>query len=55
MYWVVTDVLFHGTGNSAQLCKNFGMSGGGVETPSNPLGTPLGGYRKEQKKINLGK
>jgi hypothetical protein len=31
---------FHGTGDSAQLCQNFGISGGGggVEPPH---GTPL--------------
>ena len=34
--------IFHGTGNSAQLCQNFGISGGGgFEHPKAPLGTPL--------------
>ena len=34
--------IFHGTGNSAQLCQNFGISGWGVWTPQPPpLGTPL--------------
>jgi hypothetical protein len=34
--------IFHGTGNSAQLCQNFGITGeGGVWTP---LGTPLAGH-----------
>ena len=33
--------IFHGTGNSAQLCQNFGISGGGVW--NHPLGTPLDG------------
>jgi hypothetical protein len=34
--------MFHGTGNSAQLCQNFWISGGGgVESPKPPLGTPL--------------
>ena len=29
--------IFHGTGNSAQLCQNFGISGGGgVWTPHTP-------------------
>ena len=28
--------IFHGTGNSAQLCQNFGISGGGVWTPQIP-------------------
>jgi hypothetical protein len=34
------DVLFHGTGNSAQLWQNLGIArgGGGVQTP---LGTSL--------------
>jgi hypothetical protein len=28
--------------NLAQLCQNFGISGGGVEPPqTTPLGTPL--------------
>jgi hypothetical protein len=43
------DVIFHGTGNLAQLCQNFGISGGGGEPPQTPpLDTPLplpGGYR----------
>jgi hypothetical protein len=25
--------IFHGTGNSAQLCQTFGISGGGLNTP----------------------
>jgi hypothetical protein len=30
--------IFHGTGNSAQLCQNFGISGGGGGwTPQTPL------------------
>ena len=35
--------IFHGTGNSAQLCQNFGISGGGFEHHKHPppLGTPL--------------
>ena len=34
--------IFHVTGNSAQLCQNFGISGGGVWTPQTPpLGMPL--------------
>jgi hypothetical protein len=37
--------IFHGTGNSAQLCQNFGISGvgwsGGFEPPKPPFGTPL--------------
>jgi hypothetical protein len=34
--------IFHGTGNSAQLCQNFGIPGGGeVSTLWAPLGTPL--------------
>jgi hypothetical protein len=33
--------IFHGTGNSAQLCQNFGISGGGgVFEPPTPLCTP---------------
>jgi hypothetical protein len=28
--------IFHGTGNSAQLCQNFGISGWGVNTPNPP-------------------
>jgi hypothetical protein len=34
--------IFHGTENSAQLCQNFAISGGGggVNSPT-PLGTPL--------------
>ena len=28
--------IFHGTGNSAQLCQNFGISGAGVEHPKPP-------------------
>ena len=36
--------IFHGTGNSAPLCQNFGISGWGVWTPQPPpLGTPLTG------------
>jgi hypothetical protein len=36
--------IFHGTGNSAQLCQNFGISGGGgCEHPQTPLDTPLDG------------
>jgi hypothetical protein len=27
-------MLFHGTGNSAQLCQNFGISGGCLKPPS---------------------
>jgi hypothetical protein len=34
--------IFHGTGNSAQLCQNFRISGGGCfEPPKSPRGTPL--------------
>jgi hypothetical protein len=34
--------IFHGTGNSAQFCQNFGISGGGgFEPPKPPLGTSL--------------
>jgi hypothetical protein len=34
--------IFHGTGNSAQLCRNFGISGVGVWNPNPPpFGTPL--------------
>jgi hypothetical protein len=33
--------IFHRTGNSAQLCRNFGISG--LNPPSTPLGTPLNG------------
>jgi hypothetical protein len=34
--------IFHGTGNSAQLCQNFGISGvGGEPHKKNPLDTPL--------------
>jgi hypothetical protein len=33
--------IFHGTGNSAQLWQNFGISGGGLNPNSYPLGTPL--------------
>jgi hypothetical protein len=36
--------IFHGLGNSAQLCKNFGIiSGGGLNLPNPPLplGTPV--------------
>jgi hypothetical protein len=29
--------VFHGTGNSAQLCQNFGISGWGGWTPQSPL------------------
>ena len=32
--------IFHRTGNSAQFCQNFGISGG-FEHPKPPLGTPL--------------
>jgi hypothetical protein len=28
--------IFHGTGNSAQLCQYFGISGGGVLNPQPP-------------------
>jgi hypothetical protein len=28
--------IFHGTGNSAQLCQNFGISGGGGFEPPTP-------------------
>jgi hypothetical protein len=28
--------IFHRTGNSAQLCQNFGISGGWFETPKPP-------------------
>jgi hypothetical protein len=31
---VCDGCIFHGTGNSAQLCQNFGISEGGVEPPS---------------------
>jgi hypothetical protein len=34
--------IFHGTGNSARFCQNFGIiSGGGFEPPNPPLGTPV--------------
>jgi hypothetical protein len=34
--------IFHGTGNSVQLCQNFRISEGGFEPPQPPpLGTPL--------------
>jgi hypothetical protein len=37
--------IFHGTGNSARLCQNFGIisGGGGVEPPKPPApqGTPV--------------
>jgi hypothetical protein len=35
--------IFHGTGNSAQLCQNFEISGRGegMEQPKAPLYTPL--------------
>jgi hypothetical protein len=34
--------IFHGTGNLAQICQNFGISGAGVDRPVQPsLGTPL--------------
>jgi hypothetical protein len=29
--------IFHGTGNSAQLCQNFGILGEGFEHPISPL------------------
>jgi hypothetical protein len=33
---------FHGTGNSARLCQNFGIISGGFEPPKPPpLGTPV--------------
>jgi hypothetical protein len=32
--------IFHGTGNSAQLCQDGGFSEGGLNPP-NPPGTPL--------------
>jgi hypothetical protein len=36
------QMYFHRTGNSAQLCQNFGISGGGgFKYPKHPLGTPL--------------
>jgi hypothetical protein len=28
--------IFHGTGNSAQLCQNFGIWGGGMNHPNPP-------------------
>jgi hypothetical protein len=33
--------IFYGTGNSAQLCQNFGISGEGLNPP---LGTPLSAF-----------
>jgi hypothetical protein len=33
--------IFHGIGNLAQLCQNFGISEGGGFNPPIPLGTPL--------------
>jgi hypothetical protein len=33
--------IFHGTGNSAQHCKNFGISRGKFEPPQPHLSTPL--------------
>jgi hypothetical protein len=35
--------IFHGTGNSARLCQNFGLisGGGGFEPPNTTLGTPV--------------
>jgi hypothetical protein len=40
-YLALVGCIFHGTGNSAQLCQNFGISRGGLNTPTPPLGTPL--------------
>jgi hypothetical protein len=34
--------IFHGTGNSAQLFQNFGISGGGCLSPPNPPGYATG-------------
>jgi hypothetical protein len=33
--------IFHRTGNSAQLCQNFGISGGFEPPKPYPFGTPL--------------
>jgi hypothetical protein len=39
--------FFHGTGNSAQFCQNFRISGrGGFNTPNPPLVTPLGVHNR---------
>ena len=44
--------IFHGTGNSAQLCQNFGiLGGGGVEHPNPPLGTPLATCSSETSEL----
>ena len=41
--------IFHGTGNSAMLCQNFGISGG-LNTPNPlPLGTPVGTQDTQNK------
>jgi hypothetical protein len=34
-------LIFHGTGNSAQLCQNFGIQGGITPLPPPPPGTQL--------------
>jgi hypothetical protein len=40
VFWLGSyGCIFHGTGNSAQLCQN--LRWGGVEPPTTPLGTPL--------------
>jgi hypothetical protein len=33
VFWLGYRLIFHGTGNSAQLCQNFGISEGGLNPP----------------------
>jgi hypothetical protein len=46
--------IFHGTGNSARLCQNFGINSGGFEPPNPPSGYASGthGLAKSPKHKN---
>ena len=49
--------IFHGTGNSAQLCQKFGISGGGVGGGWPPPGMPLitgSWYHSEESEMAKG-
>jgi hypothetical protein len=47
--------IFHGTGNLAQLCQNFGISGaGGLNPPTpSPLGMPLPSVKQTNSRVNI--
>jgi hypothetical protein len=34
--------IFHGTGNSARFCQNFGIISGGLNPPNRPTGYASG-------------